>query len=179
MRSRRALSSWKRRFDPGELAPGDASAAANALGRGYVTQSRYDEAFAIFDRFLDEARSPGRSVRRGSVLGVARERLHRSRGLRARPRHTGRGSRPRAPDSRSAAASEPLLVAVARPPVAGRARPGSGIRPAGTCDPRGERANARGCARAAAPGFHRERPRQSGGSPRARRRRRADRRRSR
>src|SRR6476661_3969588 len=40
-----------------ELAPGDASAAANALGRGYVMQSRYDEAFAIFDRFLDEARS--------------------------------------------------------------------------------------------------------------------------
>lgn len=41
----------------GELAPGDASAAANALGRGYVMQSRYDEAFAIFDRFLGEARS--------------------------------------------------------------------------------------------------------------------------
>jgi tetratricopeptide (TPR) repeat protein len=42
-----------------ELAPGDASAAANALGRGYVMQSRYDEAFAIFDRFLDEARVRG------------------------------------------------------------------------------------------------------------------------
>ncbi|HEU5244733.1 MAG TPA: tetratricopeptide repeat protein [Gaiellaceae bacterium] len=41
----------------GALAPGDASAAANALGRGYVTQSRYDEAFAVFERFLDEARS--------------------------------------------------------------------------------------------------------------------------
>jgi tetratricopeptide (TPR) repeat protein len=41
----------------GELAPGDASAAANALGRGYVMQSRYDEAFGIFERFLDEARS--------------------------------------------------------------------------------------------------------------------------
>jgi tetratricopeptide (TPR) repeat protein len=39
------------------LAPGDASAAANALGRGYVMQSRYDEAFAIFDAFLAEARS--------------------------------------------------------------------------------------------------------------------------
>ena len=38
------------------LAPGDASAAANALGRGYVMQSRYDEAFAIFERFLDDAR---------------------------------------------------------------------------------------------------------------------------
>lgn len=42
-----------------ELTPGDASAAANALGRGYVMQSRYDEAFAIFERFLDEARSRG------------------------------------------------------------------------------------------------------------------------
>ena len=42
-----------------ELAAGDASAAANALGRGYVMQSRYDEAFAIFERSLDEARSRG------------------------------------------------------------------------------------------------------------------------
>ena len=42
-----------------ELAPGDASAAANALGRGYVMQSRYDEAFAIFEAFLEEARSRG------------------------------------------------------------------------------------------------------------------------
>jgi tetratricopeptide (TPR) repeat protein len=41
----------------GELAPGDASAAANALGRAYVMQSRYDEAFAIFERFLAESRS--------------------------------------------------------------------------------------------------------------------------
>jgi tetratricopeptide (TPR) repeat protein len=42
-----------------ELAPADASAAANALGRGYVMQSRFDEAFAIFERFLDEARTRG------------------------------------------------------------------------------------------------------------------------
>jgi tetratricopeptide (TPR) repeat protein len=42
-----------------ELTPGDASAAANALGRGYVMQSRYDEAFAIFERFLDDAQSRG------------------------------------------------------------------------------------------------------------------------
>jgi tetratricopeptide (TPR) repeat protein len=39
------------------LAPGDASAAASALGRGYASQSRYDEAFALFERFLGEARS--------------------------------------------------------------------------------------------------------------------------
>jgi tetratricopeptide (TPR) repeat protein len=42
-----------------ELAPGDASAAANALGRGYVMQNRYDEAFAIFERFLAGARVRG------------------------------------------------------------------------------------------------------------------------
>jgi tetratricopeptide (TPR) repeat protein len=40
-----------------ELAPGDASAAANALGRTYVALSRFDEAFAIFGRFLEIARS--------------------------------------------------------------------------------------------------------------------------
>jgi tetratricopeptide (TPR) repeat protein len=39
-----------------ELAPGDASAAANALGRAYVMQNRYDEAFAIFERSLTDAR---------------------------------------------------------------------------------------------------------------------------
>jgi tetratricopeptide (TPR) repeat protein len=49
----------------GALAPGDASAAANALGRGYVMQSRYDEAFAIFERFLDDAR--GRADRLDEV----------------------------------------------------------------------------------------------------------------
>lgn len=43
----------------GELAPGDDSSAANALGRSYVAQGRFDEAFALFERFLDEARSRG------------------------------------------------------------------------------------------------------------------------
>jgi tetratricopeptide (TPR) repeat protein len=47
----------ERALGSGELRPGDASAAANALGRSYVSQNRYDEAFAIFERFLDEARS--------------------------------------------------------------------------------------------------------------------------
>src|SRR6266566_1838608 len=41
------------------LGPGDASAAANALGRSYASQSRYDEAFAVFERFFDEARGRG------------------------------------------------------------------------------------------------------------------------
>jgi tetratricopeptide (TPR) repeat protein len=43
----------------GELGAGDASAAGNALGRGYLMQSRYDDAFGIFERFLDDARSRG------------------------------------------------------------------------------------------------------------------------
>jgi tetratricopeptide (TPR) repeat protein len=41
----------------GELAPGDASTAANELGRAYVSLARFDEAFAVFARFLDEARA--------------------------------------------------------------------------------------------------------------------------
>jgi tetratricopeptide (TPR) repeat protein len=43
----------------GELPPGDASAAANALGRIYAAQSRFAEAFALFERFLAEARQRG------------------------------------------------------------------------------------------------------------------------
>lgn len=46
-------------LDSGELAAGDASAAANALGRSYAAQARFDEALALFGRFLDEARSRG------------------------------------------------------------------------------------------------------------------------
>jgi tetratricopeptide (TPR) repeat protein len=42
-----------------QLAPGDASAAASALGRSYVGQGRFDEAFALFERFLDAARRRG------------------------------------------------------------------------------------------------------------------------
>jgi tetratricopeptide (TPR) repeat protein len=44
-------------LESGELAPGDASAAANALGRSYVGSSRFDDAFALFEHFLDSARS--------------------------------------------------------------------------------------------------------------------------
>jgi tetratricopeptide (TPR) repeat protein len=43
----------------GELDSGDASAAANALGRSYVSQNRYEDAFALFERSLDEARAHG------------------------------------------------------------------------------------------------------------------------
>jgi tetratricopeptide (TPR) repeat protein len=52
----RGIDLLEQAVQSGELAPGDASAAANALGRGYVMQSRYDDAFAIFERSLDEAR---------------------------------------------------------------------------------------------------------------------------
>jgi tetratricopeptide (TPR) repeat protein len=46
-------------LDSGRLAPGDASAAASALGRSYATQSRFEEAFALFERFLGDARARG------------------------------------------------------------------------------------------------------------------------
>ena len=47
----------ERALSSGELASGDASAAANALGRSYISLSRFDDAFALFGRFLAEARS--------------------------------------------------------------------------------------------------------------------------
>lgn len=43
----------------GKLAPGDASAAANDLGRSYAGVGRFDDAFAIFERFLAGARERG------------------------------------------------------------------------------------------------------------------------
>jgi tetratricopeptide (TPR) repeat protein len=46
-------------LDSGELPTGDASAGANALGRAYISENRYDEAFALFERFLNAARSRG------------------------------------------------------------------------------------------------------------------------
>jgi tetratricopeptide (TPR) repeat protein len=46
-------------LDSGELGAGDTSAAANALGRSYAAQARFDEAFALFGRFLEDARSRG------------------------------------------------------------------------------------------------------------------------
>jgi len=43
----------------GKLAPGDASAAANDLGRSYASLGRFTDAFAIFERFLSAARERG------------------------------------------------------------------------------------------------------------------------
>jgi tetratricopeptide (TPR) repeat protein len=54
-----AISLLEGALDSGELALGDASAAANALGRMYAAQSRFEEAFALFDRFFDEAQKRG------------------------------------------------------------------------------------------------------------------------
>src|SRR5690242_8872202 len=52
-----AVNLLEQALDSGELEPGDASAAANALGRSYVSQNRYEEAFALFADFLEDARS--------------------------------------------------------------------------------------------------------------------------
>jgi tetratricopeptide (TPR) repeat protein len=46
-------------LESGELGPGDTSAAGNALGRSYVSQSRYEEAFALFRGLFEEARLRG------------------------------------------------------------------------------------------------------------------------
>jgi tetratricopeptide (TPR) repeat protein len=53
------MSLLEQAIDSRALAPGDASAAANALGRSYVAQARFDEAFAVFERFLEEGRTRG------------------------------------------------------------------------------------------------------------------------
>jgi tetratricopeptide (TPR) repeat protein len=41
------------------LGDGDAAVAADALGRAYASRGRYDDAFAIFDRHLEDARARG------------------------------------------------------------------------------------------------------------------------
>lgn len=41
------------------LPPADASAAANALGRAFAAEGRFDEALALFSRFLAQAREIG------------------------------------------------------------------------------------------------------------------------
>jgi tetratricopeptide (TPR) repeat protein len=55
----RAADLLQRALDSGELDSGDASAAANALGRIYTAQNRFDDAFALFERFLDAAHRRG------------------------------------------------------------------------------------------------------------------------
>lgn len=54
-----AIDLLEQALDSSALGPADASVAANRLGRSYASQGRYDEAFAIFERFLGEARTRG------------------------------------------------------------------------------------------------------------------------
>jgi tetratricopeptide (TPR) repeat protein len=53
------ISFLEQALDSNELRAGDASAAANALGRSYAAQGRYEDAFALFHRFLEQARARG------------------------------------------------------------------------------------------------------------------------
>jgi tetratricopeptide (TPR) repeat protein len=55
----RAIPLLEQALGSGELGPGDASAAANALGRAYTAAGRFDEAFAVFSRSLEQARARG------------------------------------------------------------------------------------------------------------------------
>jgi tetratricopeptide (TPR) repeat protein len=55
----RAIPLLEQALGSGDLGSGDASAAANALGRAYTTEGRFDEAFAVFSRCLEEARTRG------------------------------------------------------------------------------------------------------------------------
>ena len=69
-----AIGLVEQALDSGALTDGDASAAANALGRAYASRGHYDEAFAIFERYLDEARTRGDrfdQVRFGMLLANA------------------------------------------------------------------------------------------------------------
>jgi len=54
-----AISPLEQALDTGALGPADASVAASSLGRSYASQGRYDDAFGLFDRYLEEARSRG------------------------------------------------------------------------------------------------------------------------
>jgi tetratricopeptide (TPR) repeat protein len=69
-----AIGLLEQALDSDALAPGDATLAAQALGRCYASQGRYDEAFAIFERYLEDARARGDrfdQVRFGMLLANA------------------------------------------------------------------------------------------------------------
>lgn len=69
-----AIGLLEQALDSGALGEGDAATAAGALGRGYASRGRYDEALAIFERHLDEARTRGDrfdQVRFGRLLADA------------------------------------------------------------------------------------------------------------
>ncbi len=54
-----AMRLLEQALDSEALGPADASVAASSLGRSYAGQGRYDEAFALFDHFLEEGRRRG------------------------------------------------------------------------------------------------------------------------
>jgi tetratricopeptide (TPR) repeat protein len=54
-----AVELLERALECDQLPQSDASVAANALGRSYAAQGRFEEAYAVFARFLDAARSRG------------------------------------------------------------------------------------------------------------------------
>jgi len=54
-----AVELLERAFECDQLPHPDSAAAANALGRSYVAQGRFEEAYALFSRFLDAARARG------------------------------------------------------------------------------------------------------------------------
>lgn len=49
-------------LESNELAAEDASAAADALGRSYATEGRFEDAIALFSRFLSAARTAGNQL---------------------------------------------------------------------------------------------------------------------
>jgi tetratricopeptide (TPR) repeat protein len=52
----RAVELLERALAGEQLPPSDVSVAANALGRSYAAQGRFEEAYGVFSRFLDAAR---------------------------------------------------------------------------------------------------------------------------
>jgi transcriptional regulator with XRE-family HTH domain len=55
----RAVELLERALAGDRLSAADASPAANALGRAYAAQGRFEEAYSVFSRFLDAARQRG------------------------------------------------------------------------------------------------------------------------
>jgi tetratricopeptide (TPR) repeat protein len=52
-----AIELLEQALEGGDLSPSDASAGASALGRSYASQGRFDDAIALFRRFLTGARA--------------------------------------------------------------------------------------------------------------------------
>lgn len=54
-----AVALLEQALDSNDLAPGDASAAADSLGRTYAAEGRFDDAIALLSRYLERARAVG------------------------------------------------------------------------------------------------------------------------